>query len=122
MSIPRMSFRTGSIQTCISSHPVFERMGFVLRYRSLLGLHRSSIGLEQIAWLSRNQIKISIFLHVTATLHKELIIWDTFQAISFDTYTGPEILFLRGFKVSISLNVTSLIRHVGEIFGGPRSL
>src|SRR6218665_2560297 len=32
MSIPRMSFRTGSIQTCISSHPVFERMGFVLRY------------------------------------------------------------------------------------------
>ena len=33
----------------------------------------------------------------------------------------PKFLYLRGFKVGNSLNVTSLIRHVGGIFGGPRS-
>src|SRR6218665_4124605 len=32
-----------------------------------------------------------------------------------------KFLYLRGFKVGNSLNVTSLIRHVGGIFGGPSS-
>src|SRR6218665_1952532 len=31
----------------------------------------------------------------------------------------PKFLYLRGFKVGNSLNGTSLIRHVGGIFGGP---
>src|SRR6218665_2526155 len=31
----------------------------------------------------------------------------------------PKFLYLRGFKVDNSLNVTSLIRHVGGIFGDP---
>ena len=48
--------------------------------------------------MSRNQIKVCFFLHVTATLlHRELIIWDTLQATSFGTYTGPEILTFKMF-------------------------
>src|SRR6218665_2706224 len=45
-----------------------------------------------------NQIKISFFLHVTATLHREPIIWDAFQATSFGTYTGHEILIFKRFQ------------------------
>src|SRR6218665_828671 len=45
-----------------------------------------------------NQITITFFLHVTATLHREPIIWDAFQATSFGTYTGHEILIFKRFQ------------------------
>jgi len=60
------------------------------------------------------QTKISFFLHVTATLHRELINWDAFQATSFGTL-DQKFLYLRGFRVGNSLNVQSLIRRVGGI-------
>src|SRR6218665_440025 len=80
------------------------------------------IALEQVAWLSRKQMKISFFLHVTATLHRELIIVMYCRQLRLALILDPKFLYLRGFKVGNSLNVTSLIRHVGGIFGGPRSL
>src|SRR6218665_2972857 len=53
-----------------TSHPVFERMGFVLRHRSLLGLHRSSRAyclVEQEP--NKELLFLACYCHVTYGTH-----------------------------------------------------